>query len=236
MSAFNWKSSATFTKTPICYNRRVSQPFVKIVERPPTAAKIEKQTIFGIARGITQTAGEAQKAVIQATSSVFNVRGSWLKEGGRFGIHKKTANMKDLTAEINTRADWLVKQKEGGTIAASKNVRTFHYTFEGKRYIAVPSYALRPKGSKKVIARAQWPSTLRRKKSTYVVKFKKNDNLGVFSRYGPGKGQSELMYILKPDVQIEPKDSFQEPIEKVLKRRLHTNIEASITKALRDIK
>lgn len=213
----------------------MSQPFVKIVERPPTAAKIDKQFQFGLARGITQTAGEAQKAVIQATSSVFNVRGSWLKEGGRFGIHKKTANMKDLTAEINTRADWLAKQKEGGTIAASKNVRTFHYTYNGVRYIAIPSSSLRPKGSKKVIPRSQWPSTLRRKKSTYVAKSKDGDLL-VFSRYGPGKGQSELMYILKPDVQIEPKDSFQEPIEKVLKRRLHTNIEASITKALRDIK
>lgn len=209
---------------------------VRLVQRPPSAEKIAKNINFGVASGLTQTAKEGQEAVKGALRGTFTLRGGWFEQQNKFGIKVKPAKRDDLSAEIRTNADWIEKQKKGGNISGSQNVRTFHYTFEGTRYIAEPSRELRPKGSKKVIGRAQWPSRLRRKKGTFVIKTRGRKIPLLMSRFAPGKSGVAAMYILRRAVTIKPVDTFYDPITKVVRRRGEENIRRGIARALATMK
>jgi hypothetical protein len=92
---------------------------IRLIKSPPSADKLGKQLDYGTAVGMTKTAKQGQVAVQSATRSGFTTRGSWLAQQNKFGIRVKSATPKDLTAAIQTNADWLQKQKEGGHIDAS---------------------------------------------------------------------------------------------------------------------
>jgi hypothetical protein len=77
---------------------------MKLIQRPPSAAEIYKQTQFGVAVGLTQTAKDGQAAVISALRSNFTLRGSWFQQNMRHGIKIKPATKYDLQAEIRTAA------------------------------------------------------------------------------------------------------------------------------------
>lgn len=203
-------------------------------QRPPYAAKIAKNINFGVARALTQTAKQGQTTVIPALRGSFTLRGAWWKQSSKFGIRVKPATPARLTAEVYSAADWIEKQRKGGHLSGSSKGRMFRYTYKGVRYIAEPSRALRPKRSTKVLRRTVWPSTLRRKKGTFVIDTGKTPLL--MSRFAEGKEGVEVMYILRPDTSIKPEDAFYTPIDKVVKDRLGYNIRTSIYKALLTMK
>lgn len=209
---------------------------IKLAKKPPSAESIAKNMRFGIAVGLTETAKQGQAAVQDALRSTFTLRGGWFEQSNKFGIKIKPAKKDDLSAEVRTNADWLEKQREGGNIPASKDERIFHYTYKGRRYIAEPSRALRPRGSKKIIVKRLWPSTLRRKKSTFVIVTRRSKTPVVMTRFAPGKDGYEAMYILRPDIMIQKQDTFSAPIEKAVKRRLDDNIQRGLIKAFSTMK
>jgi hypothetical protein len=209
---------------------------IKKTKSPPSAASIIKQINYGTAVGLTRTAKQAQAAVQSDVPKQFTYRNRWLPQSNKFGIRITSATPAQLTASIQTNADWLQKQKEGGNISASADVRTFHYTYAGKRYIAIPSRLLRPKGSTKVISKSLWPSALRRKKGAFVILTRGSKTPILMVRFAPGKDGYEAMYILKPDVPIKAKDAFTPPIERVVRENLQTNIATGIENALKTAK
>lgn len=199
----------------------------------PTPEWIYKQLRFGVAVGLTKTAKEGQSAVFGSLRGSFNLRGGWYKQSNKLGIKVKSAKRTDLSAEVRTDAEWLDKQKKGGTIHGSENVRTFHYKYGGVRYIAEPSHELRPKGSKKIITKSLWPSRLRKRKRAFVIKSRKSGTPVLMVRFAPGKDGYTPMYVLRRDISITPTDAFYDPITKVVKRRLPQNIAREIENALR---
>jgi hypothetical protein len=209
--------------------------YIKILQKPPGAAAINKQLDFGTAVGLTKNAKRGQTGVVGATKGTFTTRGAWFEQQNKFGIRVKSATPKNLAAEIRTNADWLQKQKEGGHIPATKDVRTFHYRYNGVRYIAVPLPALRPKGSTKVLSRPFWASTIRKKKGTFVVK-SKSGNLVVMNRFGPGHGDVVALFTLISEETIKPKDTFYKPIQNQVDRYLGHDISEGIEFALRTAK
>lgn len=199
----------------------------KLVKRPDMD-KILKNVRFGTAMGLTRTAKEGQEAVQGAVRSSFTFRNNWLAPSNKFGIRIKPAKRDDLSAEVKTQATWLKKQGKGGNVTASSRVRQFRYTYNGQEFIARPSKELRPPGSTKVLVKRLWPSAL---KNPFVTKTKKGVYL-LCQRYGPGPRDIVVMYILDPVVTIKPVDAFYKPIQKVVDRRLNTNIRTGIDRAL----
>lgn len=201
---------------------------LKVTKRPPTAANIIKQMNFGTAVGFTKTAKSAQAAVQAEVQHDFTYRNNWLPQGNKFGIRVTPATATKLSASIQTQAGWLAKQKIGGTAAAGQGRRVFPYWFDGKLFVAIPSTELRPKGSTKVLSRRLWPQNL---KNRFVVPLANgNKLLGV--RFGPGRNDVTIMYILVPEVAFKSKDAFTPPIQRIVDRDLHANVLTAISQAL----
>lgn len=78
---------------------------VKELDRAITHAA--KQTCIGVMQ-------EAQPLVIQTIQKVFHVRGTWYQPSNRFGIHVRfNRNRDDLSASLETPADWLEEHETG---------------------------------------------------------------------------------------------------------------------------
>lgn len=189
---------------------------IKIIERPPIE-KILKNIDFGTATGLTKTAQDGQKAVRGALKGTFTMRTNWDQPAGRFGIRIKTAKRDDLSAEVRTQADWLIPHETG----EDKKAR-------GGR-VAVPTENVR-RNKRMIIPKAQRPAALRGKR-TFVVKTRRGDV--IFQRKYKGKrSRIEAIYGLERSVKIKKQSTFNEPITKVVNRRLLANIETGIHKAL----
>lgn len=181
------------------------------------ADKVYKNLVFGAARGLTQTAKEAQSAVQGAARGRFTIRNKWLEQQNKFGIKVKPATPQTLTSAVKTDADWLLKQGEGGNI------------FPYKNYLAIPTANVRPKGSTKIIRGALRPANL---KNAFVLTTANGTKL-LMQRKGRGKKKANtVMYLLVKKVHIKPTDVFFEPIEKVVKRRMNEIVQASMQNAL----
>lgn len=193
---------------------------VREVKRPPSAEKIIKQSLFGVVMGLTQTAKEAQNAVQKNLRNVFTIRNRW-PEVGPFAIKITPARPGTMQASVQTAADWLRLHEEGGT-KTGKSGRLAIPTDEVKRT------------KRLIIPRSQRPKALRGKGS-FIVKTKHGDVIAI--RQGRGKRKPiKFLYNLEGSARIKRVPVFFEPIDKVVKRRLHKNVAMNIDKALRNIK
>lgn len=188
-----------------------------IVKRPPTADKIMKQIIYGTAVGLTKTAKEAQDAVKGALRGAFTIRNQWLDRGPlQIGI--KPATPKDLSAEVRTRADFLGIHETGG-IKVPK----------GGHRLAIPGDGVK-RNKRLIIPKSQRPKAIIAK-GGFVVKIKHGDVIAI--RQGRGKKKSlKFLYNLEERARIKREPIFKEPIEKVLARRLHSNVQREVKNAL----
>ena len=204
----------------------------RIINNIPSAARIMKYINNGTAVGLTATAKEAQAAAQASTSHNFVYRNNWLPQSNKFGIRVKPASGDRISdgAAVHTAATWLRKQKDGGSVRPGQSGgRTFPYTYAGKQYIARPTNELRPPGSRKVLSKGLWPSTLKHR--IFVIKAK-TGQLMLMKRFGPGPTDVAAMYLLDEVINIKAKDSFEEPIRKVCDRRLSKNIRKGIDAAM----
>lgn len=78
-------------------------------------SNLEKQIPFATALALTRTAKEVQREEIAHIRTAFTVRGSWLREGGRFGAGIVPALKENLVAVVESRAPWLEAHEEGTT-------------------------------------------------------------------------------------------------------------------------
>lgn len=189
---------------------------MKLVERPPSAAEIFKQITFGTAVGLTNTAKDAQKASVDAIKSTFTTRGTWFQQNMKHGIKITPATKANLQAAVHTLADWLEIHEKGGT----KTPRG--------RNLTVPSFAIRPRGSRKIIRAAQRARALLASGKAFILDTPKGE---VIARQRGRGGRLEVLYGLEPQVKIRRQSTFFDPIDRTVKRRLHPNIEAGIKRA-----
>jgi hypothetical protein len=193
-----------------------------IVKRPPTAEKIIKQSLYGVSRGINETATEARTAVIGATKQHFIIRTPWLDRGPFTPkIDRSDIRQNNLTTRIRWAADWMFLHQTGGTKVAKSG------------RLAVPTDEVK-RTKRLIIPRSQRPKALRLKGS-FVIKTSHGDVIAI--RQGRGKKKPlKFLYNLEGSVRIKKEPTFFPVIEKVVKRRLNKNVAANITKALRNIK
>jgi hypothetical protein len=194
-------------------------PNVKIKQSglpPLTGAQIDKQIKYGTAVGLTKTIKAGQAAVVDSMRDKFTLRGSWFQQSSRVGIKVKTAKPSDLTAEVTTLADWLLKQKKGGNV------------FPFRNYLAIPTSNVK-RSKRDVVTKANRPKNL---KKSFVITTKNGRHI-LFQRKGRGKRSDIVaMYVLVPKVNIKPTDTFFSPADEIAKKHLTKNITAAIEKAI----
>jgi hypothetical protein len=182
---------------------------------PPPVAKVMGNINFGTAKGLTETAKEAQSAVQGAIKGTFVVRGNWWQQSNRYGIRIKPATKADLRAEIRTMADWLEPHETG----KDKQARGGQ--------VAVPTENVR-RNKRLIIPRGQRPKGLGSK--AFVLQTKHGPVLAQRISRGPRKGLV-VLYGLERSVRIRKQSTFYEPIQKVVRRRLEHNVKRGIAHA-----
>lgn len=192
------------------------RPSIKIVERPPSAERLTRYINNGIAAGLTKTAEQGQQAVIGALKGTFTLRGSWFQPNMRFGIKRQMARGENLQAVIGTNADWLIPH-ETGTDKLPKGGN-----------LAVPTENVR-RTKRMIIPRAQRPKGLGEK--AFVLKSRRGPVLAVRITRGKNKG-IRVLYGLEKKVRIKRVHVFFDPINKVVKRRLNSNVSDAVERSL----
>jgi hypothetical protein len=73
-----------------------------------------KQINFAAKQTVIAVAQEAQGVVIETITKTFHIRGTWYVPSQRFGIHVRfSKDRSDLTARLETAADWLEEHETG---------------------------------------------------------------------------------------------------------------------------
>lgn len=185
---------------------------IKLVQRPPSAAEIYKQTQFGTALGLTNTAKDAQKAVVGSLRSTFTLRGTWFNQNMRHGIKVQPATKTNLQAVVGTNADWLEPHETG----KDKTPRG--------QNLAVPTENVR-RNKRLIIPRAMRPKGLAGK--AFVLETRHGKVLAI---RGKRKGL-QVLYGLERKVRIRKQSTFYEPIEKTVKSNINRNVAEGIARA-----
>lgn len=189
---------------------------MKLVQRPPSAERLDKYIRNGIATGLTRTAGEGQQAVIGALKGTFTLRGNWFQPNMKYGIKRTMARGEKLEAVIGTNADWLVPHETG------KNK-----TAQGGS-VAVPTENVR-RNKRLIIPRGQRPKGLAGK----VFKLQSKRGPVLVQRITRGKNKGlRVLYGLERQVRIKRVNVFFDPINKVVKRRLNSNVSNAVEASL----
>jgi hypothetical protein len=191
---------------------------MKLVQRPPSAAEIYKQTRFGTAVGITRNVKRGQEAVKKALHKDFTIRNKW-PEIGPYAIKIKTAKPTDMEGIIGTNADWLVAHEKGGTKRA-----------RGGR-VAIPQENVR-RNKRQIILKGQRPRNL---KNTFVLQTKKGPVLAQRIKRGPRKG-IVVLYGLEQQVSLKRTSTFFDPIDSTVRRFLNHDIAEGIKFAFRTMR
>jgi hypothetical protein len=194
----------------------------KFTKMPPPPEKVIKSLNFGIARGLTKTAGEGQQASIGAIKGTFTVRSPWYEPRTPVGIKREIATPTNLKARVHTSARFLQLHETGGDKIPYKN------------YLAIPTTNARKTKQSKIPSRLL-PKNLR---NAFVIVSKGGVRL-LCVRKGTGKKSSRgvvPMYVLVKKSKIKEQSVFYKPIEKVVMRRLSQNVADSVAAALSDIR
>ena len=159
------------------------------------AAKIRnlpKQLRYATAVALTRSVEQAQDAILFRTRDVFTIRKNWLTPGYKFGINRKAARKDDLTAEVYTRAPWMLRHEEGGL------------KFPKGEHLAVPQEGIK-RTKKDLIPAGQRPKALKR---SFVI-WKTKSGPMLFQRVGRGKKSTiKPMYAFEKSVHIEARWQF----------------------------
>lgn len=167
----------------------------------------------GISAGLTQTAKDGQKASVDAIRSTFTVRGNWPNQNMKHGIKITPARGEKLQASVHTLADWLELHEKGGT------------KLPHGRSLSVPTFALRPKGSKKILRGPMRVKQLLASGKAFIME----TDRGPVVAQTKGKGQRlVILYGLEPQVRVRKRSTFYEPIEKAVKRNIHSNVSRNV--------
>lgn len=191
----------------------------KITKMPPSPEQVIKKLNFGLARGLTKTAGEAQKAVIGAIKGTFVTRSTWFEPRTPVGIKRDIATPATLKASVHTSARFLQLHETGGTKIPYKN------------FLAIPTKNVR-KTPQTRITPSMRPAAL---KNAFIIVSHGVRLLCV--RKGRGKAKGIVpMYVLVKKSKIRQESTFYDPIQKVVLRRLSLNVAESVAAALSELK
>jgi len=197
--------------------------------------KIVKNINFGVSKGVNKTVQEAQAASKGAIRGKFTIRNNWL-DRSPIAIKAKFSNKNQavISGEVSTTARFLPLQDAGGTKLPYKN------------YLAIPIIPTARPSKGAPIPKANLPRNLKNafilttesgRKWLCVRKNKGRRSMSSLPQSG-GRQTSGLvvMYQLVKKASIKRADIFEDPIKKVVDRRLKGNIDAGVTEAFRTMR
>ena len=180
-------------------------------------SEVKKQLPFATALALTRTAKEVQREEIAHIRRAFTVRGTWLREGGKFGVGITPASKQDLVALVESRAPWLEEHEEGTTRTPAGS------------HFAIPQADIR-RTKTQIIAKSQRPTALKR---AFKTQTKKGIPL-LLQRVGRGKRSIlRVMYQLTGKAKIEPRLRFIETGRAVVNRVWKQNFSEALDHAIR---
>jgi hypothetical protein len=191
------------------------------LQNPDIFRKVEKNVIFGYARGLTQTAQKAQEDVTEGIRDKFTVRTRWIEKGNKYGIKMTPAKKDNLEAAVWTRADWLKVHEKGGTKEPTRS-----------KNLTVPTNNVK-RNKRDLIRKNQRPRSIKR---SFVIKTDGGQQL-FMERFGKGKRSStRVMYILEPKARIKKQGTFLEAAQKSVTKNRDKITSRSIDQALRTMR
>lgn len=180
---------------------------------------------FATAKALTDTAKNAQSEIRnKELPRAFDLKNKWTQSGIRI-----TPAKKDMPSASVYSRDWYLTDHEHGKI---------RFPFQGK-YIAIPGRGLSI-GKSGRITKAKRPNAVMRRPNVFIVTLRKSGLKAIVQR--PRKkadakaGKLNVLYILKPKVNIKEKLRFEETVAEVVNKRFRRNYIRALSRAIKTIR
>lgn len=168
---------------------------------------------FALARGLTQTAKDAQADVREDLPKRFTIRRAWVPNG----IRIEPATKRDPEAVVGSLEPFMKRQETGGRKRARDHSR-----------VAVPVNVKRSK--RDLIPKGQRPAALKGKPKVFLVKTA--SGAGILRRVGKKRYPVQILYWLKKGVDVKPRFGFQKTTGTTVQERFGPNFVASLSDAM----
>jgi hypothetical protein len=176
-------------------------------------ALLPRQLRFAAALALTRTAQDARAEIVAELPRRFTIRTGWIARGIRIRPATKTR----LVATVLSLDDFMALQETGGTKTPRQGGR-----------LGVP-IAARPTPAA-VTRPSMFPGALMRRGRSYVID--EGERVLMFRRVGKGRrSRSELMYVLRSSVDIEPRFGFRDTATRVALDRFPIRLAEAVTRA-----
>jgi len=160
---------------------------------------------FAMALTLTSTAKDVRVAEQTAASATMTLRSRWVHRGFQVTAAQKSDGIDRMESRVGHR-DWYIAQQMGES--------TTTRTPRSKRYLYVPLSGVR-KHKRQKIRRSQSPGALLRQKTIFFLESKGRTYIARIL-----SGQVTLMYIQIKRQPIDPKASFKQVFEVVVRNNI----------------
>lgn len=179
---------------------------------------IERQIPFAMSLALNQTAADVQERLRAELDRHFTIRSPWTAKG----IQVQRSTKRDLRAVIGSRDEYMARQALGGVKTA-----------QGGKLVGIP-VGVRKRRSDKT-PRSKWPGAMAKRKNVYIAET--SGGPAMFRKVGRGnKARTELLYLLRPEVKVEPEWPFLDTVEQVVEEKWASNAEKALARALKTAK
>lgn len=177
------------------------------------AALAGKQLPYVASLAINRTAIGARDAVRGNLPRRFTLRNSWT----RGGIQARMSSKSSLMAQV-VAPGYMAIQETGGERRP-----------DAGRTLTAPVAAAQ---SGSVIPKGKRPRALLGSGRAFLIRMRDGD-AGVFSRFGPKRGQIELLYWLSDRQEYSERFNFEADVQAHVRERFSTNFAAAFAEAVR---
>lgn len=174
-----------------------------------------KQLPFALSKAINSTAERIREATLKGATETLNIRGNWWKPRTKYGFNVKASTKSNQSAEIYTRADWMVMHEDGGIKTA-------------KGLIAIPTIDVK-RNKKDIITKGNRPRAV-------VGAFKGKTKEGQEFIAKRVRGKLVILYWLEKQAKIKGVYKFHDIAKETFDKHFDNDFRDAIDYALRTAK